>query len=115
MSAQPRSTLEWQQLDSAHHVHPFTDPKALTKRGVRVITRADGAYVWDSDGNKILDGMAGLWCVNVGYGRQELVDAATHDANDKGENAHTLYKKRQYERVRERLERAAGSTDVEGD
>jgi putrescine aminotransferase len=82
MSAQPRSTLEWQQLDSAHHVHPFTDPKALTKRGVRVITRADGAYVWDSDGNKILDGMAGLWCVNVGYGRQELVDAATRQMQE---------------------------------
>jgi putrescine aminotransferase len=47
------------------------------EKGTRIITRADGVYLWDSDGNKILDGMAGLWCVNVGYGRQELVDAAT--------------------------------------
>lgn len=82
MSAPPRTTLEWQQLDSAHHVHPFNDPKALAKRGVRVIERADGAYVWDSDGNKILDGMAGLWCVNVGYGRQELVDAAARQMQE---------------------------------
>jgi putrescine---pyruvate transaminase len=72
-----RSTQEYRALDVAHHVHPFTDQKALAGKGVRVITRAEGAYVWDSDGNKILDGMAGLWCVNVGYGRKELVDAAT--------------------------------------
>ncbi len=82
MSAQPRTTREWQQLDSAHHVHPFTDQKALAKNGVRVITRADGSYVWDSDGNRILDGMAGLWCVNVGYGRQELVDAAARQMQE---------------------------------
>ncbi len=65
------------ELDSAHHLHPFTDHKALTgEGGSRIITRADGCYVWDADGNKILDGMAGLWCVNVGYGREELAKAA---------------------------------------
>ena len=64
-------------LDSAHHLHPFTDHKALGNTGARIITRADGVYLWDSDGNKLLDGMAGLWCVNVGYGRKELVAAAS--------------------------------------
>ncbi len=44
--------------------------------GSRVIVKAEGVYLWDSDGNKIIDGMAGLWCVNVGYGRKELADAA---------------------------------------
>jgi len=82
MSTRSRTTLDWQKLDSAHHVHPFNDPKALERRGVRIIERADGAYVWDSDGNKILDGMAGLWCVNVGYGRQELVDAAARQMQE---------------------------------
>jgi putrescine aminotransferase len=72
-----RSTQQWQGLDRQHHLHPFTDPKTLAARGTRVIERAEGVYVWDSDGNKILDGMAGLWCVAVGYGRRELVDAAT--------------------------------------
>ena len=43
----------------------------------RIITRAEGVYIFDADGNKILDGMSGLWCVNAGYGRDELVDAAT--------------------------------------
>ena len=71
-----RDTAQWQELDREHHVHPFSDPDALGKKGTRVITRAEGSYIWDSEGNKILDGMAGLWCVNVGYGRTELTDAA---------------------------------------
>lgn len=76
LSASSRTTKEWQQLDHAHQVHPFTDQKALHGRGVRVITRAQGVYIWDSEGNQFLDGMAGLWCVNVGYGRKELAQAA---------------------------------------
>lgn len=72
-----RSTEQWQQLDREHHIHPFTDPAELNAIGARVITKAEGSYIWDSDGNKILDGMAGLWCVNVGYGREELIEAAT--------------------------------------
>ncbi len=70
------STEEIQRLDSAHFLHPFTDFKALAAKGSRVMTRAEGVYVWDSEGNKIFDGMSGLWCVNVGYGRKELADAA---------------------------------------
>ena len=65
-----------QALDREHYLHPFTDFKDLATRGARVITRSQGIYVWDSEGNKILDGMSGLWCVNVGYGRKELADAA---------------------------------------
>ena len=69
-------TARIQQLDSAHFLHPFTDFKDLAARGARVITRSEGIYVWDSAGQRILDGMSGLWCVSVGYGRQELADAA---------------------------------------
>lgn len=69
-------TEQLQALDAAHHIHPFSDMGDLNGRGTRVITRAEGAYIWDSEGNKLLDGMAGLWCVNVGYGRKELVDVA---------------------------------------
>jgi putrescine aminotransferase len=65
-----------QALDSAHYMHPFTDTQALAQRGARVITRGEGIYVWDSEGKKILDAMSGLWCVNIGYGRQELAQAA---------------------------------------
>ena len=72
----PLSTQELQALDSAHFIHPFTDHGDLATRGARVITKADGIYVWDSEGDKLLDAMSGLWCVNVGYGRKELADAA---------------------------------------
>ena len=65
-----------QQLDSEHHLHPFTDHKELHKKKSRIITRAEGVYIYDADGSKILDGMSGLWCVNVGYGRDELIEAA---------------------------------------
>lgn len=65
-----------QTIDSAHHLHPFTDHKQLRATGARMVVRADGPFVYDVDGNEILDGMAGLWCVNVGYGREELARAA---------------------------------------
>jgi putrescine aminotransferase len=71
-----RSREEWQELDSSHYLHPFTDYKDLGEKKSRIITRADDVYIYDVDGNRILDGMSGLWCVNAGYGRDELVDAA---------------------------------------
>lgn len=77
MSTNPkRSTAQWQALDAAHFLHPFTDSKALAERGTRVITRAEGVYLYDSEGHRILDGMSGLWCVALGYGRRELAEAA---------------------------------------
>src|SRR6202163_4302533 len=72
----PRGTREWQAADSQHYLHPFTDFKSLAAHGARIITRAEGVYLFDSDGERILDGMSGLWCVNVGYGRHELAEVA---------------------------------------
>ena len=69
-------TAGWQALDRQHFLHPFTDHKSLHEHGTRIITRADGVYLWDSEGVRLLDAMAGLWCVNVGYGRHELADVA---------------------------------------
>ena len=69
-------TAELQAIDAAHHMHPFTANGELAEKGARVITRAKGVYLTDSDGIEILDGMAGLWCVNIGYGRTELADVA---------------------------------------
>ena len=63
-------------MDSNHFLHPFTDHHDLSKKGTRVITKGDGIYIWDSEGNKILDGMSGLWCVSLGYGNDELIQAA---------------------------------------
>jgi putrescine aminotransferase len=72
-----RSREAWQELDKGHHLHPFTDHKDLHAKRSRIITRAEGVYIFEADGHRILDAMSGLWCVNSGYGRQELVDAAT--------------------------------------
>ncbi|MDP2184189.1 MAG: aspartate aminotransferase family protein [Xanthomonadales bacterium] len=65
-----------QALDAAHHLHPFNDNAALAKQGTRILTHGEGVYVWDADGNKMLDAFAGLWCVNIGYGRKELGEVA---------------------------------------
>jgi putrescine aminotransferase len=77
-----RTTKDWQAADAAHYLHPFTDFKALANKGSRVMVKADNIYLWDSDGHKILDAMSGLWCVNVGYGQQSLIDAATRQMKE---------------------------------
>jgi putrescine aminotransferase len=77
-----RSREDWQALDKEHHLHPFTDHKDLHKKRSRIITRAAGVYIYDADGSKILDGMSGLWCVNSGYGRQEIIDAAAEQMKE---------------------------------
>ena len=71
------NTQELQAKDSAHFMHPFTDTKSLAARGARIITHGEGVYVYDSNNEKILDAMSGLWCVNMGYGQQSIIDAAT--------------------------------------
>ena len=71
-----RSTGEWQQADIDNYLHPFTDYKALLSEKALVIKRGKGCYVWDNDNNRYLDGLAGLACVNIGYGRTELGEAA---------------------------------------
>ena len=75
MSYLNRTTSQWQSLDAAHHLHPFTDHPDIREKGTRVVSHAKGAFIYDTDGNEILDGMAGLWCVNIGYGHDELADA----------------------------------------
>ena len=65
------------QRDAAHHLHPFTDNRGLMESGgPTVIERGEGCYLWDDQGHRYLDALAGLWCVNVGYGRKELADSA---------------------------------------
>jgi putrescine aminotransferase len=73
---QSHDTKALQELDKQSYMHPFTDSKAMHEKGTRIITSADGCYIYDSEGGKTLDGMAGLWCVSIGYGRDELADVA---------------------------------------
>ncbi len=75
-------TEELQAIDAAHHMHPFTDGNALQKKGVRIIKSANGVFLKDSEGEELLDAMAGLWCVNIGYGRPELAEAAARQMRE---------------------------------
>ena len=75
-------TKELQRLDAAHHMHPFTEDAALAKKGARIITRGKGVWLTDSEGQEIIDGMAGLWCVNIGYGRKDLAEVAARQMEE---------------------------------
>lgn len=72
----------WQELDRAHHLHPFTDFHDLAERGTRVITGARHIYIRDADGREYLDGMSGLWCCNLGYSRGEIIDAVARQLRE---------------------------------
>ena len=63
------------QMDRDHVIHPYTDFSTFAEEGSQVITGAEGAYVVDAEGNRFLDGIAGLWCVNIGHGRKEMAEA----------------------------------------
>ncbi len=63
------------RTDAAHFLHPFTDHNDMHREGTHVVVSGSGSHVVDETGRRLLDGLAGLWCVNVGYGRREIADA----------------------------------------
>lgn len=64
------------EADRKHLIHPVVNYRAHEARGVTILESARGSFVTDAEGNELLDAFAGLWCVNVGYGQQSIVDAA---------------------------------------
>src|SRR4051812_14389630 len=71
------SNAELREMDRKHHLHPFTNNQDMYEKGTHLIHSSKGVYVTDETGRSLLDGLAGLWCVNVGYGRKEIIDAVT--------------------------------------
>jgi putrescine---pyruvate transaminase len=69
-------------IDAAHHFHPFSDMKKLNASGSRIIERGEGCHIFDNAGKRYLDGFAGLWCVNIGYGRREITEAVMRQMNE---------------------------------
>jgi putrescine aminotransferase len=63
-----------QASDKAHFLHPFSDFKEMGQNGTRLVSQAEDVYIYSSEG-KLLDGMSGLWCCNLGYSQQSIVDA----------------------------------------
>ncbi len=82
MTAPKHSTSEYQALDAAHHIHAFLDQKALNEKGALVIAKGQGLNLWDTDGKRYLDGMSGLWCTALGYGRADLNAVATRQLEE---------------------------------
>lgn len=76
------SLKQLQTIDAAHHLHPFTDHREMRESGSRMIVGAKGPFIYDSEGNELLDGMAGLWCVSIGYGRDELAEVAAEQMKE---------------------------------
>ncbi|HGM5578937.1 TPA: aspartate aminotransferase family protein [Pseudomonas putida] len=74
--APQRQTRDYQAADAAHHIHAFLDQKALNAEGPRVMVGGERLHLWDSEGKRYLDGMSGLWCTQLGYGRKDLTAAA---------------------------------------
>ena len=77
MSAPPKKydTKALWEKDRDHNIHPWTDFSSFKDEGSLVMSHSDGAYVFDSDGNRFMDGIGGLWCVNIGYGNDEMAEA----------------------------------------
>lgn len=71
-----RSNRSLVEIDRDHLIHPVSSFRGHERNGARILTSGDGMWVTDSDGQRILDGFAGLWCVNVGYGQESIVEAA---------------------------------------
>jgi 4-aminobutyrate---pyruvate transaminase len=62
--------------DVAYTVHPYTDLARHAEQGPMIITRGEGIYVFDDDGKRYMEGLAGLWCVSLGFSEKRLVEAA---------------------------------------
>lgn len=70
------------ELDRAHLIHPVASWRGHEAAGVRVLSSGKGAVVRDATGRELIDGFAGLWCVNAGYGQESVVAAATEQMRD---------------------------------
>ncbi|GGK56639.1 aminotransferase [Amphritea balenae] len=69
---------EFFEMDKQHFIHPYTDFSTFQDEGSQVISHSEGVYVTDTEGKPYLDGIAGLWCVNIGHGRREMAEAISN-------------------------------------
>ena len=92
MTALPRPN-SLSARDSKVLLHPYTNALANERDGPLVMTRGEGVYVYDEDGNRYIEGMGGLWCLSLGFGNERLAEAAAdqirrlsfyHGFNQKG-------------------------------
>ncbi len=70
------------ELDRAHLIHPVASYRGHEAAGVRIIKSGKGARITDASGHELVDGFSGLWCVNVGYGQDSIVEAAARQMRE---------------------------------
>ncbi|MEP4486452.1 MAG: aspartate aminotransferase family protein [Halioglobus sp.] len=75
-------TAALRQLDQSHHLHPFTDFQDYANHGGRIVNKAEHIYIYDSEGHKMLDGMSGLWCCNLGYSQKTIIEAVNQQMQE---------------------------------
>src|SRR4051794_14967478 len=80
--AQAWNTAELVAKDKANLLHPVSNLKQVRENGPLVLARGEGVYLWDTDGKQYIDGISGLWNVNVGHGRHELAEAAADQIDE---------------------------------
>ncbi len=73
-------TAEIWRKDRDHYIHPWTDFASFKETGSDVIAEGEGIHVYDADGRRYIDGIGGLWCVNIGYGREEMAQCLAEQA-----------------------------------
>ncbi len=81
VTTKSQDTQKIQAMDK-HFVHPWEDVTAIGSEARTIISKSDGIYITDSDGNRMIDGPGGMWCVNVGHGREEIIQAVTAQLRD---------------------------------
>lgn len=81
MPTLPNARTPW-EMDRAHVVHLYTDFSSFSQTGSQILAQAEGVYVTDTDGRRLLDGIAGLWCVNIGHGQVEMAEAVSRQITD---------------------------------
>jgi 4-aminobutyrate---pyruvate transaminase len=67
----------YKQQDIEHYVHPYTNLAEHLEKGPKILSHGKGIYVYDEDGKEYIEGLSGLWCTSLGFGEEELVEAAT--------------------------------------
>jgi len=70
----------WEQ-DKDHYIHPWTDFSTFQNEGSMIMSKSKGIYVYDSEGKQYIDGIGGLWCVNIGYGNTEMTEAIANQVD----------------------------------
>ncbi|MEO1191529.1 MAG: aminotransferase [Pseudomonadota bacterium] len=81
MSVNTRHNITLEEMDKESMFHPYTALAQHMETGPRIMTEGKGVFLKDVNGREYLDGLAGLWCVNIGYGRPEIADAVASQLN----------------------------------